>query len=88
MMFGRELRDNIPSVKKHSTNLMLEEVIENHDAKKKSAIEYENKKRKSKRDDIRIGDTVVTKNYGVKPGFVPRFGPKKFKALGAVLGAL
>lgn len=79
MMFGRELRDNIPSISRHSTNLVLEEVIEKHDAKKRNAIESENQKRKARPDNIEIGDTVVAKNYGNKPGFVPRFGPKKYK---------
>lgn len=79
LMFGHELRDSIPGIIKHSPNILYEDIIVEYDAKKKSVIEKENLKRKARVDDIDIGNTEVTKNHGVKPGYVPRFDPKKFK---------
>lgn len=81
MMFGHPLRDNIPGINKHSTDILLEDIVSNHNHKKKVAIERENQKRKAKPTNVEVGDTVVSKNFGVKPGYVPRFGPSKYRII-------
>lgn len=79
MMFQHEIRDNLPNIRKHSADIIFEEVIENHDYKKKESIDETNRKRKNQLDSLEVGDTVFTKNQGVRPGYVPRFGPTEYR---------
>lgn len=78
LMLGHELNDKLPSIKGHSTNILHENIIETHDAKKREAMEKVNSKRNAQPTAIEVGDCVVLKNQKIRPGYIPPFGPEKF----------
>ena len=77
LMFGRKIRDKIPSISNNKETFQDEETKDKDSWEKEKGREYGNKKRNAKEADLNIGDTVLVKNMIRDNKLTPTFGVKE-----------
>ncbi|XP_062705424.1 uncharacterized protein K02A2.6-like [Aedes albopictus] len=78
LMFGRILRDKLPSVQE-STDLLTESIRDRDWEKKVTTAESEDKRRRAKSNDLKEGDIVVTKRIAKDNKLSSNFGHEQFE---------
>lgn len=81
LMFGRELRDKLPSLDQMSPALLHEDIINNDLCMKEKRKEYADTKRRARFNDIKEGDMVLSKNQTKDSVLQTNFGPERFKVV-------
>ena len=77
LMFGRQMRDKLPTLLKPVSSEMDKQVRERDNRLKEKGKEVADKKRRARESDIAVGDKVLLKNLpGIK--LTPNFGKDTF----------
>ncbi|XP_062541324.1 uncharacterized protein K02A2.6-like [Armigeres subalbatus] len=80
LMFGRVMRDKLPSVQQ-STGKLTESVQDKDWERKLRQAEINDKKRKATPSTLEVGDRVVAKRMSKDHKLSSNFGPEQFKSL-------
>lgn len=78
LMFGRKLRDKMPSLEFGVPNVLHEEVRDRDAMRKDKQKEYADMKRRAQPSEVDVGDIVMTKNVCKDSALTPNFGPEEF----------
>lgn len=79
LMFGRILRDKLPSMENRRIRTDEEEIHDRDWTKKLNDAEYTNARRRARVTDLKEGDTVVTKRIKKTNKLSTTFAPEEFK---------
>lgn len=78
LMFGRKIRDIVPSASLCTSSIFNEEVRDRDIAKKLQGKEYADKRRNAIASDISTGDQVLAKIVRKENKLTPNFGSEEF----------
>jgi hypothetical protein len=79
LLFGRRIKDKIPSLEEIKENLDDSETRDYDLLKKQKGKSREDKNRNAKNDDINIGDKVLVKNVIFPNKLTPNFNSKEYE---------